>query len=292
MSERIVVKGYQVGKKLEQSGFRTLYSGRKLRTGEPVVITVISVRKGPSLNALQRRAGQSKKLMMPGVVKAIDYGTIGDGEFYFTSAATDARSILEVLDRIPKDRDRMYAAVRFFMKLLPLVGYLHDAGTSHRDLNSSVVKVDSRGDVFLDGFINARPKVEARNIIHIVHLPYLAPEQLQGAPADRRTDIYSLGVMLFEWVIGQLPYASNYAKVEDFRQGAVVSPSDHKMDLPEGLEAALVKAMASRADRYGYVGTLLVDLERFYANRPIGHKLRDLAAMLRGLLPTRSQRKA
>ncbi len=287
MSSKIVVKGYRVGKKVDQTGFRTLYTGMKIQTGEPVLIHVISVRAGPSLRALIRRAEQSQKLTLSSIISAIDYGVLPDQQFYYTSPRYETVSVLQVLDAIQEERERQFTAVRYFIDLLHTMQYIHDAGATHRDLSCAHVRLDAGEKVYLDGYINARPKVELRNVIHIVHLPYMAPEQLKGHSADMKTDIYSLGVIFFEWLTGQLPYESNYAKVEDAKQGGAPAPSDVKMGLPSELESIALKALLPRSERYQHVSAMAADLEEFYQRRSMRMKLRDLSSAVKRLLSLR-----
>jgi serine/threonine protein kinase len=288
MSSKIIVKGYRVGRSVSRTGFRTLYTGMKIQTGEEVLIHVISVRPGPSLRALIRRAEQSQLLTLPSIVSAIDYGVLPDQQFYYTSAARETASAMQLLERIEDQEERQFTAVRHFIELLRSIAYIHDAGATHRDLHSENIRIQTGGDVYLDGYINARPKIELRNVIHIVHLPYMAPEQLKGHSVDIKTDIYSLGVLFFEWLVGQLPYASNYAKVEDARQGGAPAPSQFKMDVPAELESIVLKALSPRSERYSHVQEMMTDLEDFYQKRSVRMKLRDLSSAVRRMLKLRS----
>lgn len=192
---------------------------------------------------------------------------------------------MRVVAETPDGDDRLYLTIRYFLGLLELVDYIHEAGTTHRDLNTGQVRIDNNNKVLLEGFINARPKVEPRNIANVVNFPYMSPEQLMGAaPADRKTDIYSAGVVLFELITGVLPYESNYSKVEDIRQGIIPSPSLYKMDVPTDLEAIIMKALAPRTSRYRHVRELMADLETFYNRRSIRYKLKDFSHTLRSLI--------
>jgi len=285
MSSKIVVKGYQVGALIDQSGMRSLYRARHLSSGKELFLTVISVRPGRSLEALKRRAQQSKRITLQGLVPATDFGVLPDDKFFFSHQAIPSFPITQGLAEVADPTERLYALMKYFLNALELVDYIHEAGATHRDLGTPLLRLDINGSVLLEGFVNARPKVEPRNIANVVNLPYMSPEQLMGTtPADRKTDIYSMGVVLFELVTGALPYESNHSKVEDSRQGIVPTPSMHKIDIPPSLEAIIMKALSPRGSRYQHARELIADIEAFRSKRSLKLKFKDFTSSLRNSL--------
>ena len=117
MSSKIIVKGYQIGRKIDQIGLRTIYQGLEIRTGKEVFITVISVRPGRSMDILTKRAIQSKKIYMPRLVTAISHGLTLDGQFYYVHQATPSFPITQVLSEIPNENERLFTQIRFFVEL-------------------------------------------------------------------------------------------------------------------------------------------------------------------------------
>jgi len=289
MSKKVFVKGYQVGALIDQSGLRNIYRAIHLRSRKEMFLTVISVRAGRSLMALQRRAEMSKRLTLKGLEPAFEYGVLANEKFFFSHQAAPSFAIKRILAEIPDTTERLYTLLRYFLELLDLVDYIHEAGTTHRDLNTAQVRICHKGPVLLEGFINARPKVEPRNIANIVNLPYMSPEQLSGsAKADRKTDIYSLGVILFELLSGKLPYDSNHTKLEDIRQGIVPTPTQYRIDIPYELEACVMKALAPRGSRYRSIQEFSMELQAFYRKRSVRNKLKDVPYLLRRLLKIKS----
>ncbi len=285
MSNTIIVKGYKLEGKIDEIGLKTIYRALHLKSSKHVFMTVIPVRQGRSLTTLTTRACQSQKLPLPTLVSAIDYGLVNGSEgqeyFYYTHKAQTTLPITRVLAEIQNEEQRQFTTIRFIIQALGILDYIHEAQTTHRDLTVSHLRVAGRGQLILEGFVNARAPTESRSVANIVHLPYLAPEQINGARADRKTDIYSMGVILYELLTGALPYASNYAKLEDARLGAVPDPSKHKIDLPHELEMILMKALSGRPSRYSHVRQLISDLECVYNRRSLWIKFKGISSTIK-----------
>lgn len=288
MSSKLIVKGYQLGQKIDHSGLRTVYRGIQVRTGQCVFITFIALRSTRALARLIKRSEQSRLLTHPSIVRAIDFGTIPDEGFYYTHAANRLEPLHPLLTRLEDPEERYFLLLRSFMSILDAVSYIHDAKTTHREIVTGNILIDPRENIFLDGFINAKAKTEARDIVNVVHLPYSAPEQLNGAPADRKTDIYALGTVFYELVTGQLPYDSNYAKLEEFRQGHIPSAQAVAQDTPHELEAIIRKALAPRSSRYSFVQDMSKDLEKLHEQRTLRRKLYDFSQSFKRMFSLRS----
>ncbi len=283
MSSKFVVKGYKIGSKIDHMGFRTIYHAFHVKTGQDVFLTAIQVRAGRSLENLKKRAEQSKKCSFPYLVSALDYGTLPNDYFYYTHRCIKSLPITRILDEISGDDKRFFMITRYFIQVLEAVEYLHFAQVTHRDLNTNQLRVDEQDNILLEGFVNAHPKVEPRAITNMVDLPYLSPEQISGAPADKKTDIYSLGVIFFEILANTLPYSSNYMKVDENKKGVVPTLTTHCLDIPSELDAMAMKALANRNARYRDVREWINDLEAFYSKRPISLKVKDFSNSLRSL---------
>lgn len=289
MAKRVVVKGYQIGEVIDQTGLRTIYKALHLASGGEVFVTVIAVRPGKSLESLQRRAEQSKKLTLPGLVTAQEYGVLPEDKFFYSHSATASFPLQRVLNETSDSKECLFNAIGYFKQAAECVDYIHEAGTQHRDLGLGAMRVTESGTVLLEGFINARPRQEARNIANIVNLPYMAPEQLVGTtPADRKTDIYSLGVILYELMTGTLPYESNHSKIENMNQGIIASPGLLRPEIPREIEAVVIRALSPRASRYKTVRELVEDLDSFYEKRSLTSRLKELPKFLSQLFQVKA----
>jgi len=207
-----------------------------------------------------------------------------DNSFFYTHYAVPSLPLKRILEETSDPTENLFSAVGYFLDTLDIVTYVHDANVTHRDLSAANIRVTTKEQVILEGFINARPKQEPRNIANIVYLPYMAPEQLMGAPADKKTDIYSMGVVLFELVTGQLPYPSNYSKIEEARKGITPMCSKAKEGIPVELENIIMKALAPRKSRYAHAREWMLDLEEFYDKRSFRMKFREFSSSLKNIL--------
>lgn len=287
MASSVIVKGYQVGPKIDHTGMRTMYRGVHIASGRDVFITIIACRAGTSQNALLKRAKQSKRLNHPGLVSAMDYGVLPQDRFFYTHAATPSFPIARVIGDIRDPRERQFTLLKLFIQLLESVDYIHSANATHRDLGTNQIRVTQDNEVLLEGFINARPRTEPKSIVHIVKVPYISPEQLAGHITDTKTDIYSCGVILYELLTGKVPYDSNFSKLEDHKQGIVPSPLEHNQALSKELAQVTMRALSPRKSRYRHIREMIRDLESYYDRRSFPQKLRDFSQSLKNLLRLR-----
>jgi serine/threonine protein kinase len=140
----------------------------------------------------------------------------------------------------------------------------HDQGVVHRDVKPLNVLIDTHGDCYLTDFGLAKV---VQDSIHLtasgtgIGTPaYMSPEQAQGKQVDERSDVYSLGVMLYEMVTGRVPFEADapMAVVLKHITDAPPPPSELRPGLSPGLEAVILKALAKEpVDRYQSVRALL-----------------------------------
>ncbi|MCH1429647.1 MAG: protein kinase [Chlamydiales bacterium] len=287
LTSSIRLKGYKIHEEIDQVGLRVIYRATHINTGDDVFVTMISVGPGRALNTLVKRAKDSQKLLLNGLVTALDIGVVQDRYFYYTHYAIPSTPVMDFLDSKVTDKDRLFVLLGFFIQVLEIVDYIHRAETYHRDLNTSQIRVDGSNNILLEGFINARPASESKNISSTIFLPYISPEQLLGASSDKKTDIYSLGVVLYEMITGSLPYSSNFSKIEDARIGQVPSLTLHKKGIAKELDVIVMKMLSPRNSRYRGIQEILIDLETFYKRRSFKLKMKDFVSSVKNLLQMR-----
>lgn len=203
-------------------------------------------------------------LQHPRILPVHDYGKAEDYN-YLVMSLVDTGTLEDVMTKgpIPLDQAR---------DLLSQVGdaldYAHSKGVIHRDIKPSNILMDSRGNCLLTDFGIAK-MVEGMTELTkpggIVGTPsYMSPEQGLGEDIDGRSDIYSLGVILYQMVTGRLPFSAEtpVATVLKHINDPLPPPSKIKADLPRPVEAVILKSMAkSRDERYPTAGAFVKALD-------------------------------
>ncbi|MDR2932525.1 MAG: protein kinase, partial [Oscillospiraceae bacterium] len=160
-------------------------------------------------------------------------------------------------------------AVHFTLQILRALQHAHDKGIVHRDIKPHNIMLLHNGEIKVMDFGIARfARSEVRTItdraIGSVH--YISPEQAMGDNTDEKSDIYSLGVMLFEMLTGRLPFDADTAVSVAIKQiqTQAARPRSINPDIPEGLEEITMRAMQKdAARRYQSAAEMIADIERF-----------------------------
>jgi serine/threonine-protein kinase len=213
---RVLADRYQLTGVLGRGGMGVVYRGVQLAVDRPVAIKVVSrtLAKDPrAVQRFQREAKVSSKLQHPNAIRVYDFGLTDDGLLFLVMELLDGRELsreLKALGRLPVHR-----AVNIAVQALKALHEAHGYGIVHRDLKpSNVFLQDLAGEtdiVKVMDFGIAKmvhgDGAELTNVGLIVGTPtYMSPEQIRGWQVDARSDLYALGVILFEMVAGRVPF--------------------------------------------------------------------------------------
>lgn len=258
------VGAYRIIEQLGQGGMATVYKAYHPALDRYVALKVLhpAFREDASfLMRFQREAKVIAKLEHPHIVPIYDYAE-HQAQPYLVMKFIEGETLKARLARGPLAPDE---AVRILQAVGAALSHAHHQGILHRDIKPSNVLITPAGEVFLADFGLARiaelgaTTLSADMLLGTPH--YISPEQGQGRrDLDAGTDIYSLGVVMYEIVVGRVPFTADtpFSIVHDHIFKPLPLPRTVNPRVPEAVERVLLKALAKeRADRYADVDGLV-----------------------------------
>jgi eukaryotic-like serine/threonine-protein kinase len=222
---QVVARKYRVEKLLGEGGMGRVYRANQLVLEKPVVLKLLHPtlqKDARTVARFQREAKAASRLNHPNSIDVLDFGQTDDGALFIAMEFVDGRDLHQVLtDDWPLPEPRV---IRIVTQVLSALADAHQAGVIHRDLKpENVMVMDRRGgesDVvkvldfgiakIVDGTSEEGPSLTRTGFV--CGTPeYMSPEQARGAPLDARSDLYSVGVLLYQMVTRQLPFSSDSA---------------------------------------------------------------------------------
>src|SRR5512137_1126343 len=199
---------YQIKSEIGRGGMATVYHAYDPRFEREVALKVLprEMLHDPQFRTrFEREAKTIALLEHPAIVPVYDFGEEG-GQPYFVMRYMTGGSLS---DRIKKGPMSLQDAVHIFERIAPALDDAHAKGIIHRDLKPGNILFDQYGEPYVSDFGIAKLAASQTNVTGsgIVGTPaYMSPEQAQGVQIDGRSDIYGLGVILFEMLSGRQPY--------------------------------------------------------------------------------------
>lgn len=272
---------YRVLSELGHGGMGTVFLAER---GDDVFdkrVAIKVLRRGLEPDARERFALERQALAEldhPNVARILDGGSLADGRPYLVMELVDGLRIDLYCERAALPLDRR---LRLVVEVCEAVVAAHRQGIVHGDLKPSNVLVTAAGTPRLIDFGISSRFGEATSASRLT-LAYASPEQARGEPLAPASDVYSLGVMLFELLTGHRPFALDEVELDEARrilsEETPPRPSDRvpqplRRQLRGDLDALLLKALApAPRERYGSVRELGEDLVRFLAHQPLSSR--------------------
>lgn len=260
---------FQITAQLGSGGMATVFKAYHAALDRYVAIKVLhpAFKQDPNfLSRFQREARIVAKLDHPHIVPVFDFSE-ANGQPYLVMRFIEGETLKAHLST----RDLTLPEVRRVIKpVAEALAYAHGQGVLHRDVKPSNILLTPDGGIYLADFGLARMAQAGESTLSqdsLLGTPqYISPEQAQGqSDLDARTDIYSLGVVVYELLVGRVPYQADtpYAVIHDHIYAPLPLPRSIKPDFPEVLERVLLKALTKdRADRYASVNEFYAALDQ------------------------------
>ena len=247
---------YRIINQIGQCGMATVYKAYHAAMDRYVAIKVLPSQFAQNKEftlRFEQEARTIAKLEHAHILPVYDYGE-HDGVTYLVMRYLDAGTLK---DRIQRGDLSLNESDKLFTQLAGALAYAHEMNVIHRDIKPSNAMVNSRGELFLTDFGIAKLLESTAQFTAtgaITGTPaYMSPEQAQGDKLDARSDIYSLGIVLYEMVTGKVPFEAEtpLAVILKHINAPLPPPTTLKPDLPPEIEKVILKSLAkNREDRF------------------------------------------
>jgi len=211
----------------------------------------------------RREARAVAQLTHPNIVTVIDRGE-QDGRQFIVFEYVDGQNLKDLSARGPLD---VHEAIRLALQVAHALSFAHDRGLVHRDVKPQNVLLNEDGQAKVTDFGIAR-SLDVHGVTQTGTVlgtsDYIAPEQARGQKVDPKTDIYSLGAVLYELLTGEVPFSGDNFVAVAMRHVSEPAPSvlEHRPDCPLRLDLAIQRAMAKDpADRFASMDDFSAELE-------------------------------
>src|SRR5690242_13721062 len=265
---------YKIVRKLGTGGMADVYLAEDQELGRRVAIKILNDRHAADdsfVERFRREAKNAAGLSHPNIVSVYDRGT-AEGTYYIAMEYLDGRSLKELI--VSRGPAPVKTSVEYARQVLAAVGFAHRHGIVHRDIKPHNVLVGPEGRLKVTDFGIARSgasqMTEVGSIIGTAQ--YLSPEQARGAPVDQTSDLYSVGVVLYEMLTGRVPFTGDTPLEIAMKHlsEVPVPPSELRPEVPHDLDSVVLRALAKDpADRYQSAEEMDADLARVAEGLPV-----------------------
>jgi len=276
---------YRIQRKLGAGGMADVYLAEDQELGRRVAIKILNSRHGNDdqfIERFRREAKNAAALNHPNIVSIYDRGEAED-TYYIAMEFLDGRTLKELI--VGRGAAPINVAIEYARQILSALRFAHRHGIVHRDIKPHNVLVDGEGRVKVTDFGIARAgtsqMTETGSIVGTAQ--YLSPEQAKGGEIDPRSDLYSLGVVLYELLTGKPPFDGE-TPVEIAMKHLSTTPkppSALRPDVPPELDMVVMRALAKNPDeRYQSADEMEGDLERVARGAKVSATTMDTATQV------------
>ncbi len=269
-NKRVYSERYEIQDKIARGGMADVFLARDQLLDRPVALKVLfpELSVDPTfVERFRREAQNAAKLSHPNIVSVYDWGEEGN-TYFIVMEYVDGKSLSSILREqgaLPVDQ-----VARIGAEVASALSFAHRNGVVHRDVKPGNVLIDDRGSVKVTDFGIARARNTTENLTQTGAVmgtaTYFSPEQAQGLEVDQRSDVYSLGVVLYEMATGKPPFQGDNPVTIAYKHVREQPPALREVNkaIPLDLAAVIMEALAKSApNRYQTAEDLRADLIRF-----------------------------
>src|SRR5579859_5231246 len=249
---------YEIISLLGRGGMATVYRARQSSVNREVAVKIITpelASGGPDfVTRFEREAQTVANLSHPHILRVFDYGREGS-MVYLAMELLRGGSLADLVSKGPLP---LSDAMRMLDQIGSALDYAHRNGIIHRDMKPQNVLLDDSGNAYLTDFGIAKILSDANTLTQTgaaIGTPsYMSPEQWQGLPLDSRTDIYALGIVLYEMLAGHTPFTADTPASMMFKHLQALPPSltTARAEVSHQADSVIDRALAKNPlDRYG-----------------------------------------
>ncbi|MGB8265677.1 MAG: protein kinase [Candidatus Velthaea sp.] len=262
---RLLANRYRIEALIGRGGMADVYRGTDTMLERPIAVKILTDRSDDLRKRLLREAQSMAKLNHRNIVSVYDAGQ-SEGYSYIVMELVQGRTLAQ----IPSEELTMHLAIRYFIDLLEALAYAHDQSLVHRDVKPANIMVLPDGNIKVMDFGLSRRTSEMSSVTNageiVGTIAYLSPERFLGRVADARSDLYSVGVMMFEIFTGTVPFKSEaddlvaviFAHVNE----PPAEPRSINRGVPMQVERIILKLLEKDPDRrYQSARELIIDLQ-------------------------------
>ena len=269
---------YEIHKRIGRGGMADVFSARDLLLDRQVAVKVLFPEFATDSNFVERfrrEAQSAASLSHPNIVNVYDWGKY-EGTYFIVMEEVQGRTLAEILSTNGQLTSKQAAEIA--SEVAAALGFAHDNHVAHRDIKPANILIGTNGQVKVADFgiaraLNAPTEANLTQVGSVMGTAtYFSPEQAQGAQPDPRSDLYSLGIVMYEMVAGKPPFTGEnpvsiaYKQVHDSPQPLVQIVAD----VPRSFEAIVAKLLAKDPKlRYPSGTALRDDLRRFRNDEPV-----------------------
>ena len=272
---------YEITELIGVGGMADVYKAQDVMENRPVAVKILKPEFSRDEEFLRRFRNESKAIAVlshPNIVKIFDVGFTDEIQF-IVMEYIDGITLKEFIEQqgVLKWKD----ALHFITQILRALQHAHDKGIVHRDIKPQNIMLFTDGTIKVMDFGIARfSRIDGKTLsdktIGSVH--YISPEQAQGEMTDERSDIYSVGIMLYEMLTGRKPFDGDNAvnvALKHMQENAV-PPREIMPSIPEALEEIVIHAMEKQpAQRYQSAAEMIRDIDTFKLNQSVVFGYKD-----------------